>query len=85
MSWLYLERVEEELEKEINVAEDAIRVLLCQHCKDHLMDPQQRDQGQGGFGQSGEKDTKHKSLFNSSLVWGSCRKYSDGELPLDLV
>lgn len=55
-SWLYLERVEEELEKEVDVAEDAIRVILCQHCKDHFMDPQQRDQGQGGFGQSGEKE-----------------------------
>lgn len=53
----YLERAEKELKKEDDIAQDALCVLLCQHCKDRFMDPQQRDQGQGGLGQSGDKDT----------------------------
>lgn len=59
-SKLYLERVEEEMKTEVDIVKDALCVLLCQHCKKHFMDPQQRDQGQGGLGQSGEKDTQKR-------------------------
>lgn len=62
-SWPYLERAEEELEKENDVTEDALRALLCQHRKDHFVDPQQRDQGQGGFGESGEIAHNRRSFF----------------------
>lgn len=54
-SWLYLKRVQEELEEEVDIVKDSICLHIRQHRKHNFMDPQQRDQGQCRFGQSGEK------------------------------
>lgn len=46
------------------------------------MDPQQRNQCQGGFGQSGEKNMKDKSVFWFVPL---LRNHCDGTLLLDLL
>lgn len=50
MAGTHLEGTEEEVKKELGGAEGALGVLVSHKGKDHLMDPQQRDEGQRGPG-----------------------------------
>lgn len=49
--WAHLEGAQEEVEEELDVAQCALGVLICDEGEDHLMDAQQRDERQGGLGQ----------------------------------
>lgn len=50
MAGTHLERTEEEVKKELGGTEGALGVLVSHKGKDHLMDPQERDEGQRGPG-----------------------------------
>lgn len=47
----HLEGTEEQVKKELGGAQGALGVLISHKGKDHLVDPQQRDEGQRGPGQ----------------------------------
>lgn len=49
--WAHLEGAQEEVEEELDVAQGALGVLVCDEGEDHLVDAQQGDQGQRGLGQ----------------------------------
>lgn len=49
--WAHLERAQEEVEEELDVAQCALGVLVCDEGEDHLVDAQQWDQRQCGLGQ----------------------------------
>lgn len=47
----HLEGAKEEVEKELGGAQRALGVLICHEGEHHLVDPQQRYEGQRGLGQ----------------------------------
>lgn len=49
----HLEGVEEEGEEHLDVAQDARGLLVGGEDEDHLVDPEEGDEGEGGFGQPG--------------------------------
>lgn len=48
MTKTHLEGTEEQVEKELDGAQDALGMLVSHKGKDHLVDAQQRDEGQRG-------------------------------------
>ena len=73
-----MEGIEEEVEEEADVMKESLCTLHRQHREDHLVDPQQGDQGQGGLGQSIERGRHKKDSlsFRLSLIHAEIRRGS---------
>lgn len=50
-SWAHLKGAQEKVKEELDVAQGALGMLICDEGKDHLVDAQQWDQRQCGLGQ----------------------------------
>lgn len=59
MMGTHLEGTEEEVEKELGEAQRALGMLISHKGEDHLVDPQQRDEGQRGPGEPAGPELEH--------------------------